>query len=107
MPKLKKAEVKIGLPEIAENGNTVPYTVHVDSPMTEKDYVKTLHVYATGNPGPQIVSANFTPMSGKAYIKGRMRLAKTQDVVAVAQMSTGKVYIGRTAVKVTVGGCGG
>lgn len=102
-----EGKVKVDLPEIAENGNTVPYKVTVDSPMTDKDYVTGLHVYATGNPGPQIISAKFTPLSGKAYVKSRMRLAKTQEVVAVAQMSNGKVYMGKTTVKVTIGGCGG
>ena len=102
-----EGKVKVGLPEIAENGNTVPYTVRVESPMTDGDHVKALHVYATGNPGPQIISAKFTPSSGKAYVKSRMRLAKTQEVVAVAEMSNGKVYMGKTTVKVTIGGCGG
>ncbi len=100
-------KVKVDLPEIAENGNTVPYKVTVDSPMSDADYVKAVHVYATGNPGPQIISAKFSTMSGKAYVKSRMRLAKTQDVVVVAQMSDGKVYMGKTTVKVTIGGCGG
>ena len=102
-----EGKVKVDLPEIAENGNTVPYKVNVESPMTDADHVTALHVYATGNPGPQIISAKFTPMSGKAYVKSRMRLAKTQEVVAVAQMSDGKVYMGKTTVKVTIGGCGG
>ena len=102
-----EGKVKVDLPEIAENGNTVPYKVHIESPMTDADHVAALHVYATGNPGPQIISAKFTPMSGKAYVKSRMRLAKTQEVVAVAQMSDGKVYMGKTTVEVTIGGCGG
>ena len=102
-----EGKVKVDLPEIAENGNTVPYKVNVESPMTDADHVKAVHVYATGNPGPQIISAKFTPMSGKAYVKSRMRLAKTQEVVVVAQMSDGKVYMGKTTVKVTIGGCGG
>ena len=102
-----EGKVKVDHPEIAENGNTVPYKVNVESAMTDSDYVKAVHVYATGNPGPQIISAQFTPMSGKAYVKSRMRLAKTQEVVAVAQMSDGKVYMGKTTVKVTIGGCGG
>ena len=102
-----EGKVKVDLPEIAENGNTVPYKIHVDSPMSEKDHVKSLHVYATGNPGPQIIDAMFTPLSGRAYVKSRMRLAKTQDVVVVALMSDGKAYMGKTTVKVTIGGCGG
>jgi len=104
-----EGKVKVNLPEIAENGNTVPYSVTVDSPMTDADHVKAIHVYATGNPGPQIISATLTPMCGKAYVKSRMRLAKTQEqeVVVVAEMSDGKVYMGKSNVKVTIGGCGG
>ena len=102
-----EGKVKVDLPEIAENGNTVPYTIKVDSPMSDADHVKTVHVYATGNPNPQILSASMTPMSGEAYFKSRMRLAKTQEIVSVAEMSNGKVYMGRTTVKVTIGGCGG
>ncbi len=102
-----EGKVNLGLPEIAENGNTVPFSVDVDSPMTDGDYVKAVHVFATGNPRPQVVTFNFTPSSGKASARSRMRLGKTQDVIAVAQMSDGKVYMGRRSVKVTIGGCGG
>ncbi len=102
-----KGKVKVDLPEIAENGNTVPYKVNVESPMTDADYIKSIHVFATGNPGPRIIDAHFTPLSGKAYVKGRMRLAKTQEVIVVAHTSTGKAYLSKTTVKVTIGGCGG
>jgi sulfur-oxidizing protein SoxY len=102
-----EGKVKVDLPEIAENGNTVPYTVTVDSPMSDADHVKTVLVYATGNPNPQIINASLTPLAGEAYIKSRMRLAKTQEIVCVAEMSDGKVYMGKTTVKVTIGGCGG
>lgn len=102
-----EGKIKIDLPEIAENGNTVPYGVEVESAMTDADHVKSIYVYATGNPGPQIVVAHLTPLAGKAVLKSRMRLAKTQEIVVVAQMSDGKFYMGKQTVKVTVGGCGG
>ena len=102
-----EGKVTVKLPEIAENGNTVPFTVTVDSPMSDNDYVKTVHVFATGNPSPLVASYSFTPMSGKAQVSSRMRLAKTQDVVVVAQMSNGKFMSGKKTVKVTIGGCGG
>tara|TARA_R110000744_G_scaffold86948_1_gene169937 strand:- start:99 stop:554 length:456 start_codon:yes stop_codon:yes gene_type:complete len=94
-------------PEIAENGNTVPVSVSVESPMTADDYVESVAIYAEGNPNPEVVVFNFTPMSGEASATTRMRLAKTQNVVAVAKTSTGKVYIDKREVKVTIGGCGG
>lgn len=105
--KPQSGKVTIKLPQIAENGNTVPFTVTVDSPMTDKDYVKSIHVVAHGNPSPGVVSFHFTPASGKAEVAMRMRLAKTQDVRAVAVMSDGSVYQAMQEVKVTIGGCGG
>lgn len=99
--------IEITLPEIAENGNTVPFTVTVKSPMTKEDHVKTVHLLSTGNPQPTVAAFHFTPMSGVAAVSGRMRLAKTQDVVAVAELSDGKFLVGRQLVKVTIGGCGG
>ena len=105
--KPEEAKVSIDLPEIAENGNTVPYTVSVESPMSDADYVKTVHILAPGNPGPTIASFHFTPMSGAAKVSSRMRLAKTQDIVALAELSNGTMLVGKRTVKVTIGGCGG
>lgn len=105
--KPEEAKVAIDLPEIAENGNTVPYSVAIESPMTDADYVKAVHVLAPGNPGPTIASYHFSPLSGAAKVSSRMRLAKTQDIVAVAELSNGNLLIGKRTVKVTIGGCGG
>lgn len=101
------AGVEITLPEIAENGNTVPFSVAVESPMTKEDYIKTVHLLSSGNPQATVAAFHFTPLSGVAAVSGRMRLAKTQDVVAVAELSNGKFLVGRKLVKVTIGGCGG
>lgn len=98
--------VTLELPEIAENGNIVPYKLAVASPMTEDDYVERLHLLSTANPQAAVATFHFTLLSGAAAVTGRMRLAKTQDVVAVAETSTGKLLIGRRNVKVTIGGCG-
>jgi sulfur-oxidizing protein SoxY len=103
----KTGKVELKLPQIAENGNTVPFTVTVDSPMTESDYVKAIHVVADGNPLPGVASFYFTPLSGKAEVSSRMRLAKTQNIKAVAVMSDGSVYANQQEIKVTIGGCGG
>ncbi len=100
-------KINLDLPEIAENGNTVPFSATVESPMTDADYVKTLHVFAPGNPQADVASFSFTPASGKASISSRMRLGRTQDVYAVAEFSDGKFYMAKRAVKVTIGGCGG
>ena len=102
-----ESRVKLDIPEIAENGNTVPYTVEVEGAVTESDYVRALHIISTGNPQPGIATFFFTPLSGKTQASSRMRLGKTQDIVAIAEMSDGKFYIGKRSVKVTIGGCGG
>lgn len=103
----QEGRVTLTMPEIAENGNTVPLEVVVESPMTEADHVKAVHVFAEGNPQPDVVSFHFTPASGKAAASTRMRLASTQNVVAVAEMSDGSLYSTKREVKVTIGGCGG
>ncbi|WP_029350165.1 thiosulfate oxidation carrier protein SoxY [Bosea sp. 117] len=100
-------KIKLDLPEIAENGLVVPLNVDVESPMTEQDYVKAVHVFADGNPLPQVVTYRFTPQSGKAAASVRMRLAQTQNVIAVAEMSNGALHTAKAQVKVTIGGCGG
>ena len=103
----KEGRISLELPQIAENGNTVPIALEVDSPMTESDYVKAVHVFAEKNPLPNVATFRFTPRSGKARASTRMRMAKTQNIVAVAEMSDGSVYMAKTEVKVTIGGCGG
>ncbi len=103
----QSGKLTLTAPEIAENGNTVPISVSVDSPMSDADYVESVAIYAEGNPNPEVITFNFTPLSGEASATTRMRLAKTQNVVAVAKTSTGEVYLDRREVKVTIGGCGG
>ncbi len=99
--------ISLELPQIAENGNTVPIAFEVESPMTEQDYVKAVHIFAEKNPLPNVATFHFTSRSGKARASTRMRLLKTQNIVAVAEMSDGSVYMAKTEVKVTIGGCGG
>jgi sulfur-oxidizing protein SoxY len=105
--KFDSGKIKLDVPEIAENGLVVPVNVDVDSPMTEADYVKAVHVFADGNPMPGIVSYKFTPACGKASASTRMRLAQTQNIVCIAEMSNGSLYMAKANVKVTIGGCGG
>lgn len=102
-----EGKITLTTPEIAENGNTVPIGVAIDSPMTEDDYVLSVALFADGNPNPEVVTFNFTAASGIAAAKTRIRLAKTQNVVAVAKMSDGSFFMTKNQVKVTIGGCGG
>ncbi len=103
----KEGRIRINLLDIAENGSTVPMTVSVDSPMTKADYVKAVHLFADGNPLPDIATFKLGPHNGKARVSMRIRLAKSQRVVAVAEMSNGETFIARRKIKVTIGGCGG
>jgi sulfur-oxidizing protein SoxY len=103
----KEGRITLKAPEIAENGNTVPVSVVVESPMTEQDYVKAVHVVAVGNPLPGVITLRFRPENGKAEAQFRMRLAQTQNLVAVAEMSDGSLWTATREIKVTIGGCGG
>ncbi len=102
-----EGRIELTLPQIAENGNTVPIEISVDSPMSDADYVKSVHVFADGNPNPNVATYHFTPANGAARFAARIRLAKTQNVIAVAEMSNGDLYMAKSEVKVTIGGCGG
>src|SRR5690242_6258335 len=102
-----QGKVKLDLPEIAENGNTVPITVTVESPMTEQSHVTEVLVVANENPRSGVVTFHFSPASGVAEANTRIRLAATQDVIAVAKMNDGSVFMASKQVKVTIGGCGG
>jgi sulfur-oxidizing protein SoxY len=100
-------QITFDVAEVAENGNMVPFTLTAESPMTAADHIKALHLLATGNPQPGIASFKFSPASGRATVSSRLRLARTQDLIAVAERSDGKFVLARRTVKVTIGGCGG
>jgi sulfur-oxidizing protein SoxY len=102
-----KGRVKLDLPEIAENGNTVPMTVSVESPMTDASYVTDILVVADQNPRAGVVHFRLSPLSGVAEANTRIRLAETQNVIALARMNDGAVFTDSKLVKVTIGGCGG
>ena len=104
---LSEGKIKLDLPTIAENGLVVPLNFEVESAMTDKDHVKAVHVFTDGNPNPGVASFYFTPMMPKAAAQFRLRLAQTQNIVAVAEMSDGALYTAKREVKVTIGGCGG
>jgi sulfur-oxidizing protein SoxY len=102
-----EGKVKLDLPEIAENGNTVPMTVSVESPMTAQSYVSDVLIVADGNPNAGVATFHFSPTSGIAEANTRIRLAETQNVTAVAKMNDGSFFSVTKQVKVTIGGCGG
>lgn len=97
---LGSSGVTLTAPEIAENGNTVP--VSVDAPGATA-----IMILATGNPTPGVATFNFGPLAGSQSASTRMRLAGTQDVVAIAKLADGSFAKASSTVKVTIGGCGG
>ena len=102
-----ESRVKLDLPEIAENGNTVPMTVTVESPMTEQSHVTDVLIVADGNPRAGVATFHFSPASGMAEANTRIRLVSTQNIIAVAKMNDGSFFTATKQVKVTIGGCGG
>ncbi len=104
--KPKEGKVKLVAPEIAENGNAVPVTISVEGEISEKSYVKAIHLFAEENPIPHTASFTLSPASG-SEVQTRIRLAKTQHLTAIAEMSDGSLWSARREVKVTIGGCGG
>ena len=103
----KEGKVTLKAPEIAENGNAVPLTIVVESPMSTEDHVTDVLVVAEANPRPRIATFHFTPLSGAAEANTRIRLAATQNITAVAKMNDGSFFTASKQVKVTIGGCGG
>ncbi|HEY7758256.1 MAG TPA: thiosulfate oxidation carrier protein SoxY [Burkholderiales bacterium] len=99
-------KVVLELPKLAENGAVVPVTVSVDSPMTERDHVKSIHLFAEKNPLPRILEVQLGPSSGKARVASRIRIADSQQITAVAVLSDGTLWSAAVQVEVTVTGCG-
>jgi sulfur-oxidizing protein SoxY len=104
---VEQGKITIDLPEIAEDGNTIPLMITVDSPMTADDYVNEVFVVTDGNPRPRVVTFHFTAMSGRALAATRIRLASTENVIVVARTGDGRFFTAQRQVKVTIGGCGG
>src|SRR5262249_26050680 len=98
--------VDMDLPTSIENGDYVPVSLGVESPMTQESYVKAIHLLSPANPRARVATFTFTPLSGKARVTTVMRLAKTQEVVAVAELSDGTLLMSTRSVDVKVGGCG-
>ncbi len=98
--------IKFDIPEHAENGMMVAYTISVESPMTENDFVRAVHLLSSGNIKPVLSVFRFSAASGRAHVAGRIRLAKTQKVFAIAELSGGRFLMSEKTVNVTVGSCG-
>ena len=102
---LKSGKVKIDIPPLVENGNTVPMTISVASPMTADDHVKSIHVFNEKNPLPNIGNFYLGPQAGRAQVSTRIRLADSQKVVAIARLSDDSFWQVSTDVIVTLAAC--
>jgi len=102
---LEPGKVKLELPPIVENGNTVPLTVSVESPMTQADHVESIHIFNQKNPQPYVAAFYLGPRAGKAYIATRIRLADSQRLVAIARLSDGSFCSDSADVIVTLAAC--
>jgi len=103
--KLNAGKVTLDLPPLVENGNTVPLKVAVDSPMTAKDHVKAIHVFNEKNPQPHVLNAVLGPRAGKASIAAHIKLADSQKIVAIAELSDGTFWTASAEVIVTIAAC--
>ena len=102
---VNKGRINIDLPPLVENGNAVPLGIKIESPMTDADHVKAIHVFTEKNPQPNVVSFQLGPRAGTANVSTRMRLADTQLVVVVAEMSDGTFWSDESEVVVTLAAC--
>lgn len=101
----RQGKVALEIAPLIDNGNAVPITVTVESPMTQTDHVKAIHVFTEKNPQPNVLSARLGPRAGRAAVSSRMRLADTQTVHAIAELSDGSFWWGSADVVVTVSAC--
>jgi sulfur-oxidizing protein SoxY len=102
---VRRGRVKLELPPLIDNGNTVPLTVRVDSPMTAADHVKSIHVFTEKNPQPNVIGVHLGPRAGRAGITTRARIADSQTVTAIAQLSDGSFWSDSVPVIVTLSAC--
>ena len=103
--KVREGRITLDIPQLVENGNTVPMLIKVDSSMTAADHVREIHIFNEKNPQPHVISITLGPRSGRASVSTRIKLADTQNIVAVAQMSDGSFWSATANVIVTIAAC--
>jgi sulfur-oxidizing protein SoxY len=102
---INKGKVTLEIPPLVENGNTVACSVAVDSPMTAADYVRAIHIFNEKNPQPNVIGVHLGPRAGRAKVSTRIRLADTQRVIAIAELSDGSFWSDSVDVVITLGAC--
>ncbi len=101
----RPGKVQLEIAPLIDNGNTVPLSVSVESPMTSAEHVKAIHVFTEKNPQPNVLSVRLGPRAGRASVSTRVRLADSQTVHAIAELSDGSFWSGSADVVVTVSAC--
>ena len=102
---IQNGKVKLDIPPLVENGNSVPMTVSVASPMTANDYVKSIYVFNEKNPQPNLGNFYLGPRAGRAQVSTRVRLADSQKITAIAKLSDGSFWSATADVVVTLAAC--
>jgi sulfur-oxidizing protein SoxY len=102
---LRPGKVTLDVPPLVENGNSVTIVVKVESPMTREDHVRAIHVFNEKNPQPYVANFFFGPRAGRADISTRIRLADSQTIIAIAEMSDGTFWSASEHVVVTIAAC--
>ncbi len=102
---VREGRVTLDVPPLVENGSTVPLTVSVESPMSEADHVRAIHVFNEKNPQPNVFSARLSPANGKAMVGTRIKLGDSQRIVAIAETSDGRFWSANAEVIVTLAAC--
>jgi sulfur-oxidizing protein SoxY len=102
---VRAGKLKLEVPPLVENGNTVPLTVSLASPMTAEDHVKSIHVFVEKNPQPNVANFFLSPRAGRAQVSTRIRLADSQKIVAIAKLSDGSFWSATAEVVVTLAAC--
>ena len=102
---INRGKVTLDIPPLVENGNTVACSVAVDSPMTAADYVRAIHIFNEKNPQPNVIGVHLGPRAGRAKVSTRIRLADTQRVIAIAELSDGSFWSDSVDVVITLGAC--
>jgi sulfur-oxidizing protein SoxY len=103
---VRRGRVKLDVPALIDNGNSVALVVEVESAMTATDYVKTIHVFTEKNPQPYIIAAHLGPRAGRARVTTRARIAESGTILALAEMSDGSFWSDSVSVVVTLSACG-
>ena len=103
--KVQTGRVAVDIPRLADNGHSVPVKIAVQSPMTEREFVKAIHILSERNPRPHVAAFHLNPHSGRAEISTRVRLNGSQRVYVLAGLSDGSWWLGSAEVEVTETAC--